>query len=123
MSDDTHGTPGRDEPSTKQEQLRVLEEGLRKQEERVKRMSEPTPRNIALVKILGARTPEQIDRARTAIKEWIEEYPEDEMEFGRYASDLLRKEDILACGEVRRASTEDASSKDPSGPEASTSTS
>ena len=33
---------------------------------------------------------------------WIEEHPEDEMEFGRYLSDLFRREQWLAFEEERR---------------------
>lgn len=76
-------------------------------------MSEPTPRNIAKTRIFGARTREEIDRAREVIREWVEEHPEDRFEFGKYASDLWTIEQELDEKE-RRYGGDEASSMDPS---------
>lgn len=85
--DATHG-----QDDLEREEIRALEEFGRELEEVRRRMREPTPRNRALAKTLGPKTRVEIAEARKVIREWIGEHPEDRFEFGKYASDLWRKE-------------------------------
>lgn len=108
MNDRERGIFGIEEPLTRQEQLRKIEEFDRGRKERMKSMREHTPRNIALSKILEANTLEKIEQARRTIREWIEEHPEDKTEFGRYASDLVRMEISVRVKEKKRLAELDA---------------
>lgn len=65
---------------------------MRSQQQREKRLRNPTPKESVRRKISAARTVEQILEAKNTLRAWIDEYPEDRFEFGRYASDLRRKE-------------------------------
>ena len=85
-----------------------LEELRRKNDEREERIRNTTSRHRMMLRVMGARTLEEIAEVREVMMEWLEEHPEDSHVLGRLGGDMGTMEAFIEHDNAREELVERA---------------